>query len=389
MRQQTGRRSVASWCIMLENAAPPRMKADARILEKPGRRLRIGRINLEVRQSISLWRQALILGCAVVIGLAISAGLLIAAGVKPAALLDEFVLETFTDSENFHSILFQAAPLIFVGISAAVAFRVRFWNLGIEGQMIWGGIAATVVSLYEIGPPLLRLPLMMVFAAIAGMGWIMIPIYLRMRLRVNEIIVTLLLNYVALNFLLHLVYGPWLDPKDNFPHSPQFRAFERLPELGWGISSALLLALAFAALTAWLVLFTRFGFYTKFVHDNDRMALSVGVPIKTVILVSVLLSGALSALAGFVITSAQEGRLTQSYFEGYGFSGILIAFLARNNPIAATIVALLVAVLFVSGRSLQVFYQIPFAMVQLIQAIIVISVAASEFLIRHRVHRVR
>ena len=161
------------------------------------------------------------------------------------------------------------------------------------------------------------------------------------------------------------------------------------PRVGWGLSSALVLALVFTALSAWLVLFTRFGFYTKFVYENDRMALAVGVPIRTVIFVSVALSGALSALAGFVIATAQEGRLTQSYFEGYGFSGILIAFLARNNPIAAMIVAILVAVLFVSGRSLQVFYQIPFAMVQLIQAIIVISVAASEFLMRHRVHWVR
>jgi simple sugar transport system permease protein len=230
---------------------------------------------------------------------------------------------------------------------------------------------------------------MMLFAALAGMAWIIVPLWLRVRWRVNEIIVTLLLNYVAFNFLLHLLYGAWLDPKDNFPHSPQFRAFERLPELGFGVSSALVLALIFTALSGWLVMFTRFGFYTKFVHDNDRMALAVGVPIGLVTLVSALLSGALSALAGFVIAAAQEGRLTQSYFEGYGFSGILIAFLARNNPIAAMVVAILVAVLFVSGRSLQVFYQIPFAMVQLIQAIIVISVAASEFLMRHRVHWVR
>jgi simple sugar transport system permease protein len=374
---------------MLDSAVPHATNGELRLGRGASRRLRIGRINLEVRQSISPWHQALILACAVLAGLGISAALLIAAGVKPAALIDEFVVETLTDPESLHSILFQAAPLIFVGVGAAVAFRVRFWNLGIEGQMIWGGIAATSVAFYEIGPPVTRLPLMLVFAAIGGMAWVLIPVWLRMRWRVNEIIMTLLLNYVALNFLLHLLYGPWLDPKDAFPHSPQFRAFERLPELGWGLSGALLLALAFTALTAWLVLFTRFGFYTKFVNDNERMALVVGVPIGVVTLVSVLLSGALSALAGFVIATAQEGRLTQSYFEGYGFSGILIAFLARNNPIAAMIVAVLVAVLFVSGRSLQVFYQIPFAMVQLIQAIIVISVAASELLMRHRLHWVR
>ena len=374
---------------MLNNTASAASAAQAPPIKSPARGWRLGRLNLELRQHMSPWLQALILACALVVGLGISAALLVAAGVKASALFDEFIVENFSDPENLHSILFQAAPLIFVGVGAALAFRVRFWNLGIEGQMIWGGIAATAVSFYDIGPPASRLPLMMLFAAIAGMAWIIVPLWLRVRWRVNEIIVTLLLNYVALNFLLHLLYGPWLDPKDNFPHSPQFRAFERLPEFGFGVSSALLLALLFTALSGWLVLFTRFGFYTKFVHDNDRMALAVGVPIGLVTLVSALLSGALSALAGFVIAAAQEGRLTQSYFEGYGFSGILIAFLARNNPIAAMVVAVLVAVLFVSGRSLQVFYQIPFAMVQLIQAIIVISVAASEFLMRHRVHWVR
>ncbi|RZA26522.1 MAG: ABC transporter permease, partial [Proteobacteria bacterium] len=104
---------------------------------------------------------------------------------------------------------------------------------------------------------------------------------------------------------------------------------------------------------------------------------------------TVLLSGALAGVAGFIVSAGQEGRLTQSFYQGYGFSGILIAFLARNNPFAAAIVALLVAMLFVAGRNLQVFYQIPFSMVQLIQAILVICVASSDFFIRHRLRRIQ
>lgn len=374
---------------MLNQAVPPAASADLAAAGHKPRHFRIGRINLEVRQSISPWYRALILGGSVLAGLAVSAIILIVAGVQPKALLDEFVVETFTDAENLHAILFQAAPLIFVGVGAALAFRVRFWNLGIEGQMIWGGIGATLVAIYGIGPPATRLALMMIFAMIGGMAWVAIPAWLRMRFRVNEIITSLLLNYVALNFLLHLLYGAWKDPKDAFPHSVQFTAFERLPELRWGISSALLIALVFTILAGWLLSFTRFGFYVRFVYDNERMAIAAGVPVKAIIWISVLLSGALSALGGFVIATAQEGRLTQSFFQGYGFSGILIAFLARNNPVAAMIVAILVAVLFVTGRTLQVFYQIPFAMVELIQAIIVIAVAASEFFIRHRLHWLR
>jgi general nucleoside transport system permease protein len=374
---------------MPEEAVPSLSTADLRGRHGPARRLRRGRINLEVRQHLAGWHQALILCGAVLAGVGISASLLVLAGITPQALFKEVILEALVDPESLRSVLLQAAPLIFVGLGAAVAFRVRFWNLGIEGQMIWGAIGATFVALFEVGPEATRIVLMMLAAAGAGMAWIMIPAWLKMQLRVSEIISTLLLNYVALNFLLHLVYGAWQDPKDGFPHSPQFHGFERLPELGAGVSSALLLAIVFTAATAFFVQFTRFGFYAKFVHDNERMALAVGVPITAVTLTSVLISGALAALAGFVIAAAQEGRLTQSFFEGYGFSGILIAFLARNNPIAAAVVAVLVALLFVTGRSLQVFYQIPFAMVQLIQAIIVISVAASEFLIRHRIRWLR
>ena len=111
------------------------------------------------------------------------------------------------------------------------------------------------------------------------------------------------------------------------------------------------------------------------------------MPVAKVIIGTVLFSGAMAGLAGFVVAAGQEGRLTQAFYQGYGFSGILIAFLARNNPLAAVVVALLVATLFVAGRNLQVFYQIPFSMVQLIQALIVICVAGSDFFIRHRLRR--
>ncbi|MBC7726433.1 MAG: ABC transporter permease, partial [Microbacteriaceae bacterium] len=132
---------------------------------------------------------------------------------------------------------------------------------------------------------------------------------------------------------------------------------------------------------------SRAGLHLRFVNANPRVATAVGVPVERMILSAGLISGALAGIAGFLVVAGQEGRLTQAFYTGYGFSGILIAFLARNNPIAATIVALLIATLFIAGRSLQVFYQIPFSMVQLIQAIIVVCVASSDFFIRHRIRR--
>lgn len=347
------------------------------------------RYTLEIRQQMPWYQQLVILALAVVAGLVISGLILVAAGVPAGELFQEFVVATVFDAQSLQAVLFQASPMIMVGLAASIAFRARFWNLGLEGQMVWGAIGATAVSIFEIGAPAWRLPLMFLVAALAGLIWALGPALLKLRLQVNEIIATLMLNYVAGNVLLHMVYGAWKDPESAFPHSPQFRSFERLPEFLGPSGAAVALALVAMLLAWWLVNISRAGLYLRFVHASPQVAQAVGVPATRMTLLAVLFSGALAGVSGFLVAAGQEGRLTQAFYQGYGFSGILIAFLARNHPVAATVVSLLIATLFVAGRNLQVFYQIPFSMVQLIQAIIVICVAASDFFIRHRVRRVR
>jgi general nucleoside transport system permease protein len=348
-----------------------------------GGRWSLPRFVLEVRLDMPAWKQAVVIGCSILVGMFISAVILVVSGVPAAELVSEFMGTVF-DAQSFHAVLVQAAPLILVGIAASIGFRARFWNLGLEGQMVWGGIAATAVSIYHIGPELLRLPVMALCATLAGMAWVAIPAFFKLRFSVNEIIATLLLNYVATYFLYDLLYGAWKDPSDAYPHSTEYLTAERLPDMGF-INVALPVALVFAVLVWWLAEFSRFGFYLKFIYANATMARLAGVPTRSVVLAAVLISGALAALAGFIISTGSTGRLTQGFFEGYGFSGVLIAFLARNNAASAAIVAVLVAMLFVTGQSFQIFYQIPFSMVQMIQAIIVMCVAGSEFFIRHRI----
>ncbi|WPB57434.1 ABC transporter permease [Xylophilus sp. GOD-11R] len=346
------------------------------------------RYTLELRQQLGWPQQVAIIAAAIAVGLFISGAILVAAGVSPSDLLDEFIVQTFTDPQNLRAVLFQAAPMVMVGLAAAMAFRARFWNLGLEGQMIFGAIGATFVSLHQIGPPESRLWLMAGASLLGGLAWVVLPLALKMRLGIAEIISSLMLNYVAANFLLHLVYGAWKDPKDSFPYSPKFQPFERLPEVFDGFSSAIVLAAVVALAAWWFVDRSRAGLYLRFIHANQRVADAVGVPVRRLVVASVLISGALAGLGGFMVAAGQEGRLTQAFYSGYGFSGILIAFLARNNPLAASVVAVVVATLFVAGRSLQVFYQIPFSMVQLIQAILVVCVASSDFFIRHRLRAV-
>ncbi len=363
--------------------------ADTTMSIAPARRGFLGRFNLEVRGHMPMGQQTLIVAAGIFVGLAISALMLIVSGVKPSGLLNEFVVAIFKSQRNVAAVLSYAAPLTIVGVSAAIAFKARFWNIGIEGQVIFGAIGATLVANYDIGVPAIRLVLMALAAIVAGMLWIALPLFLKLRLQVNEIISTLLMNYIAFNLLLHLLYGPWKDPQSSFPNSKLFEDFERLMPIGWqNLNLSVPIAVLLVLLAGWLLGMSRYGFLLNFVYANARMARALGVKIVGLTLLFALASGALSGFGGFIISTGIESRLTQSFFVGYGFSGILIAFLARNNPFAVAFFALLIAVLMVAGQSLQVFYQIPFAMVQLIQAIIVICVAASEFFIHYRLRLV-
>ncbi len=353
------------------------------------RRRFFSRVTLEAREHMEVPQRVALQAAGLLAGLAIGAIMLIAAGVAPGALMTEFVVSIFTRPRNFSSVLVYAAPLVIVGLAASLAFKARFWNIGLEGQMITGAIAATLVSLLDIGPPSLRLPLMGLAAALGGAAWILLPALLKARLNVNEIISTLLLNYVAFNFLLHLLYGPWTDPVSSFPHSRLYDDSERFARLGWyDLNASVLLAVLLVAGGIWLAFFSRFGFLLNALNANPDMARAAGVNVTRLMLVAALGSGMLAGLAGFTVTTGIDARLTQSFFVGYLFSGILIAFLARNNPLGVVFFALLVAVLMVAGQSLQVFYRIPFSMVQVIQTIIVICVAASGFFIRYRIRLV-
>lgn len=344
------------------------------------------RLNLEVSQNVSIGYHTAVICGGIFVGLLISVITLYISGVGLADLAHEFIFSIFGNQQNISAMLVQAAPLLIVGLAAAVAFRVQFWNIGIEGQMIAGSIAATAVAISDFGPDSTRLAFMFIAAALAGMGWMLLPAMLRLRLGINEIISTLLLNYVAFNFMLHLLYGAWKDPKSSFPNSEQYDPSERLGLMGWeNLTYAVPLAIVLTLVCWWLLNLSKWGYFVRIVQANPRMAAAMGLPVAAITLGAALFSGALAGVAGFAISSGVEYRMTQYFFVGYGFSGILIAFLARNNPLAAILVAFAVATLFIACQSLQVFYQIPGSVIQLIQAVMVICVAASDFFVRYRI----
>ena len=184
---------VAMIALESQSAPPPKL---------PPRR-RIGRFTLDIRQTISPWKQAGILGGSLAIGLAISVAILDLAGIAPLDLARE--LAGVFSADSLRSVLVRASPLILVGLGAGLAFRIGFWNLGLEGQMVFGGIAATAVSIYGIGPESTRVAVMGIAASAGGIAWVMLAYWMKIRFRVNEIISTLLMNYIASYFLLDLL----------------------------------------------------------------------------------------------------------------------------------------------------------------------------------------
>jgi simple sugar transport system permease protein len=349
-----------------------------------------GNFHIEARQNIERWKHVSIIAASILTGLGISICILIVSGVSVGAIFDEFIVFTFFDRLGLSSVLAQVSPLVLVGLSAIVAFRVNFWNIGIQGQFFWGAVGATVIAIYDVGPAEFRIYLMLIVGALFGALWALPPVLLKLRLGVNEVISTLLLNYVAVYFVLNQIYGAWQDPVSRFPHSERFDPSETMPLIGWeSVHAGLILSVVMLFVIWWVFTRTRFGVNAKFVGVNPTMALASGIPVSAVIIASVLFSGALSGMAGYVVASALEYRLTANLAGSYGFTGIVIAFLARNTAPGVMVVAFLTAGLFVGGQSIKIFYGLPPALIGMLLSIVLLSVAGSEFFIRYRLRLVK
>lgn len=346
----------------------------------------LDRLSIIARQDTPLALRVGALAGGITLGVVLATALLLASGVDFKGIVNEFVLYAFTDSRGLAQTVTRATALILVGLASAVALTLRFWNIGVDGQVWLGAIAAAGIAIHDVGPPEMRLTLMAVAAVLAGVAWIAIPVLLKLRLGVNEVIATLMLSYVAFLLAQDLLYGSWRDPGTSFPVSAHFdEGVERLAQIGFGhVHAGIWIALAAAMGVTYLMLFHRFGVYLRAVGLNPRGAEASGIPVTLTLVCAVLLAGGLCGLAGFTVVAGQEFRLTQHVVSNFTFSAILIAFLARFNPIAVVPVALLVAGLYTAGETLKAFYQLPLALILVVESLILLAIVASEFVVRYR-----
>ncbi len=347
----------------------------------------LNRIYLVSRQQIPVWLRISTFCLGIFTGLIGCTLILMIFGVPFREIVNEYVVFIFLDKSGFILTLTAFVPLALVGLAAAAAIKLNFWNIGIEGQMWMGTIAATWVATYDIGPENIRLLLMFFAAALAGSLWIGISAGLKLRYGVNEIITTLLLTYVAFLLVQNLLFGVWRDPSSGFPASPMYTPeTERLALVGWGrLHSGIWIAIAAGFIWWWIMSISRFGYLINAVGANPLAAKAAGLPVIATVVVAAILSGGLAGVAGLVIVAGQEYRLTINIAEGFTFSAIVIAFVARFNPIGVLFAALMIAGIYTAGETLKVFYRLPNATVVLLESVILLSLLIVEFFSRYNI----
>jgi len=296
----------------------------------------------------------------------------------------------FGSWSNFTETLVKAIPLMLTGLGVSIAFRMRFWNIGAEGQLTLGGVAGAYVALTWAPalPPPLVLPAVLVAGMLAGALWAGIPALLSAYMKVDETLTTLMLNYVAILFSEHLYYGPWRDPQGyGFPGTALFPDSAWLPRLAGRAHLGLVFAFALAVFL-WLVLNrTRFGFEVKIIGHNRTSARYQGINVSATIVAALLLSGALSGLAGVCEVTGISRRLQQGLSIGYGYTAIIVAWMAQLNPLAVIPVALLMAALLVGGDQVQMIMGLPSAMGLVIQGLILFPLLAGSLFSEFRLIR--
>ena len=329
----------------------------------------------------------------IIMALVFAGLILLAVGANPIATYKAMAVGAFGGRYNLSETMVKAIPLMLCGLGVSVAFRMQFWNIGAEGQLAAGAIAASGVALFwgEQIPGTLVLPVMMLAGFLGGAGWGLVPALLKAYIGVNEIITSLMMNYIAVLWVEHLYYGPWKDPQGyGFPGTAQFPKVAHLPRLaGTRMHLGLAFALAAAALI-WLVMrHTKWGYEIRVIGENPSAAAYAGISVVRNVILVMLLSGGLAGLAGMAEVAGISHRLQKGLTVGYGYTAIIVAWLGRLNPWGVLLVAVLLAGLLVGGDQIQITMRLPAAVAGVLQGAILFFVLGGELFAQYRIRWVR
>ncbi|HEY7608406.1 MAG TPA: ABC transporter permease [Alphaproteobacteria bacterium] len=346
------------------------------------------RLKLEARTEAARWVAFVTPLLAAVLTLVSGIILFAALGYDPGRALNSFFIKPVENVYGLTELAVKATPLLLCALGLAVGFRGGVWNIGAEGQLTVGAIAAGGLALAFNGEePGWLLPAMVVAGAAGGALWAAVPAFLRVRFNTNEILTSLMLSYVALQFLGYLVHGPWRDPQGfNFPQTRDFGAGATIPLLMEGTRlhiGTLLAALAVPA--AWLLLDKSYlGFQIRVAGLAPGAAAYAGYPAGRIVWVGFIAGGAMAGLAGMMEAAGPIGKLQPVISPGYGFAAIIVAFLGRLNAVGILFASLLVALLYLGGETAQIDLKLPPAVTGVFQGLLLFFLLGSDFLARYR-----
>ena len=346
-------------------------------------------LRLEPRPAPSrawIWASPLL---ALVVTVLIGTLLFVALGKDPVRGLQVFFWEPIKSTYALGELGLKATPLLLIALGLAVCFRSNVWNIGAEGQYIIGAVFAGGVALLA-GKDTGRWIVVAVLLAgmVGGMVWAGIAAFLRDRFNAGEILVTLMLVYVAVQVLGYLVYGPWKDPAGyNFPQTRTFEAVTQIPKLmrGSRVHLGLILALLGAALL-WVFLFrTRSGFAQQVGGMAPAAARYAGFSSRKALWTALLISGATAGLAGALEVAGPVGQLTPYVPAGYGFAAIIVAFVGRLHPLGMVLSAILLSMFYIGGELAQSRLGLPKSLTGVFQGLLLFTLLACDTLINYRV----
>ena len=346
-------------------------------------------LKLEARpQPSGFWRIASPL-LALVLTVVIGVVLFLALGKDPVQGLRVFFWEPIRSSYALGELVVKATPLLIIALGLALCFRSNVWNIGAEGQYVMGAVFATGIALMadKASSPWVMVPSVLLAGVMGGMVWAGITAFLRVRFHANEILVSLMLVYVAIMVLGYLVYGPWKDPLGyNFPQTKTFEAATHIPRLfkGSRINMGVFLALL-GALLLWVFLFrTRAGWAQQIGGLAPHAARYAGFSSSRAIWLALLVSGGAAGLAGALEVAGPIGQLTPYVPVGYGFAAIIVAFVGRLHPVGMVFSAILMSMFYIGGELAQSRLGLPKSLTGVFQGLLLFSLLACDVLMNYR-----
>jgi simple sugar transport system permease protein len=329
----------------------------------------------------------------IAVGMMLASGMLLfyVLGKSPIAGFKIFFINPLKDVYGISELFLKATPLMLCALGLSVGFRANVWNIGAEGQLLIGALAAGGVALAfpETHSPFL-LPGMIAAGAIGGMLWAAIPAWLRTRFNANEILTSLMLVYVAQLVVSWLAHGPWKDPEGfNFPQTKMFQAHAMLPVLitGTRVNAALFLAIG-ALILGWVFMNRSFmGYQMKVAGQAENAGRYAGFSAKRAIWMGMLVGGGMAGIAGMSEVAGPIGQITEHISPGYGFAAMIVAFVGRLSPIGIFFASLLLALLYVGGEQVQQYLGLPSAISNVFQGMLLFFLLASDVFINFRLRR--